>query len=120
MHYRPLGQTGLNVSILSYGASPLGGVFRDTDDHEGIRTVHTALDLGINFIDVSPYYGATRAETVLGRALRGIARDRYILATKVGQYGDGQFDFSAARMTRSLDESCARFGVELTRRGGRL
>ncbi len=112
MQYRPLGQTGLNVSILSYGASPLGGVFRNTDDQEGIRTVHTALDLGINFIDVSPYYGATKAETVLGRALRGIARDRYILATKVGQYDDGQFDFSAARVTRSLDESCARLGVD--------
>lgn len=112
MHYRPLGQTGLNVSVLSYGASPLGGVFRDTDDREGIRTVHTALDLGINFIDVSPYYGATKAETVLGQALRGIARDRYILATKVGQYGASQFDFSAARVTRSLDESCARLGVD--------
>ena len=112
MHYRPLGQTGLNVSILSYGASPLGGVFRQTDDSEGIRTVHAALDLGINFIDVSPYYGATKAEAVLGQALQGVRRDRYILATKVGQYGDGQFDFSAARVATSLDESCARLGVD--------
>jgi L-galactose dehydrogenase len=112
MHYRPLGRTGLSVSVLSYGASPLGGVFRATDDREGIRTVHTALDLGINFIDTSPYYGVTKSETVLGRALREIARDRYYLATKVGQYGDGMFDFSAARVTRSLDESCARLGVD--------
>lgn len=112
MHYRLLGRTGLRVSVLSYGASPLGGVFRQTDDHAGIRAVHAALDAGINFIDVSPYYGATRAETVLGRALRGVARDRYILATKVGQYGEGEFDFSAARVTRSLDESCARLGVD--------
>jgi len=112
MLYRPLGRTGLNVSVLSYGASPLGGVFRDTDESEGIRTVHTALDLGVNFIDVSPYYGLTKAETVLGKALREIRRDRYYLATKVGQYGDGIFDFSAARVTRSLDESCARLGVD--------
>ncbi len=112
MLYRPLGSTGLNVSVLSYGASPLGGVFRDTDDQEGIKTVHTALDLGINFLDVSPYYGATRAETVLGRALKGVRRDRYYLATKVGQYGDGVFDFSAARVKTSLDESCARLGVD--------
>jgi L-galactose dehydrogenase len=112
MHYRQLGRTGLNVSVLSFGASPLGGVFRNTDDREGIRTVHTALDLGINFIDVSPYYGATKAETVLGKALKGVARDRYLLATKVGQYGDGIFDFSAARVKTSLDESCARLGVE--------
>lgn len=112
MHHRPLGHTGLNVSVLSFGASSLGGVFRSTDDSEAIRTVHTALDLGMNFIDVSPYYGATKAETVLGRALKGVARDRYILATKVGQYDNGQFDFSAARVTRSLDESCARLGVD--------
>ncbi|HEV8497550.1 MAG TPA: aldo/keto reductase [Gemmatimonadaceae bacterium] len=112
MQRRPLGRTGLNISILSFGASSLGGVFRATDDTEGIRAVHTALDLGMNFIDVSPYYGATRAETVLGRALRGIGRDRYYLATKVGQYGDGVFDFSADRVTRSLDESCARLGVD--------
>lgn len=112
MHFRPLGHTGLQVSVLSFGASSLGGVFRPTDDAESIRTVHTALDMGINFIDVSPYYGATRAETVLGRALRGVARDRYHLATKVGQYGEGEFDFSAARVTRSLDESCARLGVD--------
>lgn len=109
---RPLGRTGLDVSVLSFGASSLGGVFRATDDDESIRTVHAALDLGINFIDVSPYYGATRAERVLGRALRGVARDRYYLATKVGQYGEGEFDFSADRVTRSLDESCARLGVD--------
>lgn len=112
MHYRQLGHTGLNVSVLSFGGSSLGGAFRQTDDGESIRTVHTALDLGINFIDVSPYYGATKAETVLGQALKGIARDSYILATKVGQYGDGIFDFSADRVTRSLDESCARMGVD--------
>jgi L-galactose dehydrogenase len=112
VHTRSLGRTGLSVSVLSFGASSLGGVFRPTDDAEAIRAVHVALDLGMNFIDVSPYYGATRAETVLGRALRGIARDRYVLATKVGQYGDGVFDFSAARVRRSLDESCARLGVE--------
>lgn len=112
MNYRPLGRTGLTVSVLSFGASSLGGVFRATDDGESIRTVQTALDLGLNFLDVSPYYGATRAESVLGRALRGIPRDRYLLATKVGQHGDGRFDFSAARVVRSLDESCARLGVD--------
>src|SRR3954467_6335993 len=79
MHYRQLGRTGLNVSVLSFGASSLGGVFRPTDDAESIRTVRTALELGMNFIDVSPYYGATRAETVLGRALAGVRREGYIL-----------------------------------------
>jgi L-galactose dehydrogenase len=112
MNYRPLGNTGLQVSVLSYGASPLGSVFRPIDEAEGIRTVHTALDLGINFIDVSPFYGLTRAETVLGKALAGIPRDHYYLATKVGRYGQDVFDFSAARMTASVDESLCRLQVE--------
>jgi L-galactose dehydrogenase len=112
MEYRPLGKTGLQVSTLGYGASPLGSVFREIDEAEGVRAVHTAIDLGINFIDVSPYYGATRAETVLGKALREIPRDRYLLATKVGRYGPEEFDFSAGRVARSVEESLQRLGVE--------
>ena len=113
MQYRPLGKTGLRVSVLSYGASPLGSVFRDIDEAEGIGAVHTAIDLGINFIDVSPYYGLTRAETVLGRALKTIPRDAYYLATKVGRYGEDTFDFSAARVIASVDESLRRLGLEM-------
>jgi L-galactose dehydrogenase len=112
MEYRVLGNTGLKVSKLSFGGSSLGGVFQDIDENEGIRTVHAAVDHGINFIDTSPYYGVTKAETVLGKALRQIKRDRYLLATKVGQYADGVFDFSADRIIRSVDESLARLGIE--------
>ena len=112
MQYRDLGTTGLRVSTLSFGASSLGGVFRDVQEAECIRTVHLCFDRGINFIDVSPAYGETRAETMLGRALKGIDRDRYILATKVGQYGHEQFDFSRGRVLQGFEESCARLGVE--------
>ncbi len=112
MIYRPLGRTGLQVSALSFGASSLGGAFRAIDEGEGIRAVHTALELGINLIDTSPFYGVTKSETILGRALKGVPRDRYFLSTKVGQYDAGVFDFSAARIVRSLDESCARLGVD--------
>jgi L-galactose dehydrogenase len=112
MQYRILGNTGLKISTLSFGGSSLGGVFHDISEAEGIRTVHVAVDNRINFIDTSPYYGVTKAETVLGKALREIKRDRYILATKVGQYADGVFDFSAARVTKSIDESLARLGIE--------
>ncbi|MDP8243851.1 MAG: aldo/keto reductase [Candidatus Hinthialibacter antarcticus] len=112
MKYNQLGKTGLKVSALSYGASPLGGVFHSVREDEGVRTVHTAIDLGINYIDCSPYYGLTKAETLLGKALRGIGRDQYILATKVGRYGDDEFDFSAKRVTRSVDESLQRLQVD--------
>jgi L-galactose dehydrogenase len=87
-------------------------VFHDIREDEGIRTVHVALDNGINFIDTSPYYGITKAETVLGKALSEIDRGRYYLATKVGQYAEGVFDFSADRVTKSIDESLARLNVE--------
>ena len=112
MHYRRLGRTPLTVSFLSFGASSLGGVFRDTDEAEGIRAVRTALDLGINFFDVAPYYGNTKAETVLGKALKGVPRDAYYLATKVGQYGTGEFDFSRERILRGYEESLRRLGVD--------
>lgn len=114
MHYRTLGRTGLKVSALAYGGSSLGSAFRPIDEAEGIRSVHVALDAGINLIDTAPYYGLTTAETVLGKALKGIRRDRYLLATKVARFGKdiADFDFSAARTFRSVDESLARLGVE--------
>lgn len=112
MQYRKLGQTGLTVSALAYGASPLGGAFHPVEESEAIRTVHLALDLGVNFIDTSPYYGLTRSEILLGKALRSIPRDRYVLATKVGRYGMNDFDFSAERVTRSVEESLQRLGVD--------
>lgn len=112
MEYRELGKTGLEVSVLSFGASSLGGIFHSIHEPDAIRTVHLAIDLGINFIDVSPYYGLTKAETVLGKALKTIPRDRYVLATKVGRYGDAEFDFSAGRVIASVEESLRRLGLD--------
>ena len=114
MEYRTLGRTGLNVSKLAFGGSSLGSVFRSVAEEDGIRTVHTALDHGINLIDTAPYYGATKAETVLGKALKGISRDRYLLATKIARFGSeiADFDFSAARVVTSIEESLERLGVD--------
>ena len=115
MIYNEIGKTGIKVSNLSFGASSLGGVFHDVSEAEGIRAVHVAVDGGINFIDVSPYYGHLKAEMVLGKALRQIARDRYYLSTKVGRYGkDGvnTWDYSAQRVTDSVYESMERLGVD--------
>jgi L-galactose dehydrogenase len=110
---RILGHTGLVLSSISLGASSLGGgVFRPVQEKDALRTVHLALDHGVRLIDVSPFYGYTRAETVLGKALRGTPRDSYVLATKVGRYGDAEFDFSDERVQRSIDESLARLGVD--------
>ena len=114
MKYQLLGNTGLSVSKLSYGASPLGGVFGNISERDGIDTVHKAIDSGINLIDVSPYYGNTVAETVLGKALETVPRDRYILSSKAGRYGAdfADFDFSASRIRASLQESLTRLKTD--------
>jgi len=113
MKYRVLGKTGWKVSILGFGAAPLGGTHGAIREKDGVRAVHTAIDLGVNLIDVAPYYGLTIAESVLGKALREVPREKYHLATKVGRYGakDSDFDFSADRITASVDESLRRLGV---------
>ncbi|MCR8636928.1 aldo/keto reductase [Paenibacillus radicis (ex Xue et al. 2023)] len=112
MQYRKLGKTGLDVSILSYGASSLGSVFRDANEEEGIRTVHSAVDQGINLIDVSPYYGLTKAETVLGKAIKQLPRDQFLLSTKAGRYGADTFDFSGKRIISSIEESLQRLNTD--------
>ena len=115
MEYRELGKTGLRVSKLGFGASSLGGVFHSFDENRGIDAVFTAVDEGINFIDVSPYYGYYKAETVLGKALKDIPHDKFILSTKVGRYGEdghNSWDYSAERVTRSVYESMERLHLD--------
>ncbi|MDB6092465.1 MAG: hypothetical protein JWM32_27 [Verrucomicrobia bacterium] len=114
MQYRPLGRTDLRVSVVGFGGSPIGGVFRPVTQSAATEAVRTALDLGINYFDTAPYYAATAAETVLGHALRGVPRERYVMASKAGRYGWGDegFDFSAARVIEEVDESLARLGCD--------
>ena len=115
MRYTELGKTGMKISHLSFGASSLGSFFRDTNEKESFEAVEAAIEGGINFIDVSPYYGHYKAETVLGKALRNIPRDKYYLSTKVGRYGkDGvnTWDYSAKRVTDSVYESMERLGID--------
>ncbi len=112
MEHRDLGRTGLKLPVLSFGASSLGQEFRPVDLNEAMRAVHVALDLGMNFIDTSPYYGRGMSEVLLGVALRGVPRDRYLLCTKLGRYDVRHFDFSARRVAESVDVSLHRLGVE--------
>ena len=115
MVYNELGKTGIRLSQLGFGASSLGGVFRDIRESEGIEEVFTAIEGGINFIDVSPYYGHQKAETVLGKALQQLPRDGYYLSTKVGRYGkDGVnlWDYSARRAQESVYESMERLHID--------
>ena len=111
MEYRTLGKTGMEISIIGYGASPLGNVFGETDEAEGVRAVHYAIDHGINYFDVAPMYGVTLAETRLGKALRR-KRDKIFLATKCCRYDMDEFDFSTKRVLESIDESLKRLQTD--------
>lgn len=111
MELRPFGNTGLRLSVLGFGAGPLGDDFGKIDVGEGNRTVHAAIDHGINFFDTAPYYGRTVSETRLGAALEG-RRHEVVLCTKLGRYDRASFDFSAARVKASIDESLRRLRTD--------
>src|SRR5580704_11899135 len=108
---RTLGRTGLQLPILSFGASSLGQEFRSVTMDEAVRSVRVALDGGLNFIDTSPFYGRGMSEVLLGIALRGVPRDSYTLCTKLGRYDLQHFDFSARRVAESVDVSLHRLGT---------
>ncbi|GFO07762.1 L-galactose dehydrogenase-like protein [Plakobranchus ocellatus] len=115
MPYRPLGETGMVVSALSFGASSLGSVFRSTDSTESVEVVKTCLKAGINYIDTAPWYGQGKSESVLGKVLPSVPRSSFYISTKVGRYEldpTKMFDFSAERTLRSVDESLQRLGLD--------
>jgi aryl-alcohol dehydrogenase-like predicted oxidoreductase len=112
MQKRTLGRTGLELPILSFGASSLGQEFRTVTLDEAMRSVRTALEHGLNFIDTSPFYGRGMSEVLLGVALRDVPRDSYLLGTKVGRYDLNHFDFSAKRVAESIDVSLHRLGTD--------
>ncbi len=109
-----LGATDLEVPQLAFGASPLGKTFRDVSLAEGGMALSAALDLGVNLIDVAPFYGLGLAERRLGELLRDVPRERFLLSTKVGRYGPeiADCDYSAARTRASVEESLRRLRVE--------
>jgi aryl-alcohol dehydrogenase-like predicted oxidoreductase len=112
MEKRQLGATGLELPVLSFGASSLGAEFRSVQIDEIFESVRVALELGLNFIDTSPFYGRGMSEVLLGIALRDVPRDQYTLCSKLGRYDVGHFDFSAKRVVESVDVSLHRLGTD--------
>lgn len=112
MKTRPLGNTGIDLPLLSFGASSLGAEFRSISLDEAMLSTRTALDLGMNFIDTSPFYGRGMSEIMLGLGLKGIPRDSYLLGTKLGRYSDVHFDFSAKRVEESVHISLQRLKTD--------
>ena len=112
MNKRILGNTGIELPILSFGASSLGAEFRSITHEEAMLSTQTAIELGMNFIDTSPFYGRGMSEILLGIGLKGIPREQYLLGSKLGRYSDIHFDFSAKRVAESVHVSLKRLGTD--------
>lgn len=111
MEKRKLGKTDLELPVVGFGASSLGQEFRMVTLDEAMQSVRVALDLGMNLIDTSPFYGRGMSEVLLGIGLRDVRRESYILCSKLGRYDLNHFDFSARRVEESIDVSLHRLGV---------
>ena len=104
---RVLGRSGIRFPLLGFGAAPLGGVYKQWGDAN--KAVARAVELGAGYFDTSPYYG--NSEEVLGKALVGHPRDRFLISTKVGRLAEDKFDFSPEWIERSVARSLRRLGV---------
>jgi len=123
-----IGTTGLHVTRLGLGGVALSGAqpstdpYQTTSEDEAIGLIHRSLDLGLNYLDTAPLYGVGDSERRYGQALRGLARNSYVLSTKVGRVlspnkpGSTQmtwaFDFSQKGVFESFTSSLERLGLE--------
>lgn len=118
MRYRQIGSSGIEASVITFGAMGIGGGFRypDADDAESIRAIEHALDEGINFIDTAPVYGFGHSEEVIGRALKG-KRDKAVVSTKCGMWwgddeGSYRFTWEGHDVRRNLTPRVLRIELE--------
>lgn len=112
MRTRPLGQTGIEVSEIGFGAMQLGNhEWNGPDTDESIQLVHEAISVGCTFIDTSPVYAYGRSEQILGQALAG-RRNEVVICTKFGVWPDATLDYSADRIEESVAGSLERLGTD--------
>jgi D-threo-aldose 1-dehydrogenase len=117
---RLLGHSDVRVTALSLGTAPLGNLFTEVTDEDSTATVRTALELGVRYADVAPFYGFGLAERRLGAALDALPRADVVVSTKAGRlirpdpFGEpgAVFDFSADGILRSVEESLVRLGLD--------
>ena len=112
MEHRPLGKTGLNVSILGQGGAAFGQQFGPVSAAEAADTVHAAIDAGVNLVDTAAYYGKGTAEEFLGRALESGWRDKVNICTKACRLDDAVFDFTPAGTRTCVEASLKRLRTD--------
>ena len=125
-----IGSTELRVTRLGIGGAPIGSLFRTVSEDDACATVLRGLELGLNYIDTAPLYGHGVSEMRLGRVLKDVPRDSFVLSTKVGRVLnpvdsppvsphfpslpklEAVFDYSRDGILRSLEESLQRLGLD--------
>ena len=128
---RRFGRVDLNVTLMGYGAAPIGNIFRPVAEAEAAAMIHAAWSAGVRYFDTAPMYGHGLSEARLGAALRWYPRDEYVVSSKVGRvltaaprreidftpWVDGlpfkmRFDYSYDGAMRSIEDSLQRLGLE--------
>jgi L-galactose dehydrogenase len=112
MELRPLGKTGLNVSILGQGGAAFGQQFGPVSAAEAADTIHAAIDAGVNLVDTAAYYGKGTAEEFLGRALEGGWRERVNVCTKACRLDNAVFDFTPEGTRKCFEASLKRLRTD--------
>ena len=124
MQFRPLGQTGIDVSVIGFGNFVFGtNWWGDYSDEEGIRLQNQAYDRGITFFDTGDAYGNGRAERLMAETIRYAGRDNLVISTKFGYdfYSDAgtegshkerKQDFSPKFIRHALEQSLQRMKID--------
>jgi D-threo-aldose 1-dehydrogenase len=126
-----IGCHGVRVSVLGFGAAPMGNLYARVTEDEAQAALHAAFEGGIRYFDTAPFYGHGLSEERLGRAFAGRPRDTFVISTKVGRriakdelrqeaMHDGFavrgtraiFDYSREGVQRSFEASLRRLGVD--------
>ncbi len=113
MNYRALGNTGFNVSEVSFGAWAVGGTWGQVDDETSLLAMHRAVDLGVNFFDTADVYGDGRSERLIKR-LKSERSEEIIVATKAGRRLNPHIaeGYNRANLSQFVERSLENLGVE--------
>lgn len=130
MRTRRIGHTALELTELSFGAAPIGNLYRPVERAQAMSALETAWNAGIRYYDTAPYYGQGLSERRLGDFLQGKPREQFVLSTKVGRLLDPitkgplpengfvaalpfdvRYDYSYDGIMRSWEDSLQRLGL---------